>query len=150
GGLIAFVSWGIVFSMTEIMEEFLQDIGNRLASSQKPFFIDTADPSKRSPEDIGRFVKTLPKLAEKFKVYLGFNLRESAVIARAVGLTEFPDAPRDVLTYSKHLRKRLGIDAQYAINPNKFLVPLKPIENRIRKSATPVAFVVISECALCC
>jgi hypothetical protein len=110
-GLIAFVNWGIVFSMTEIMEEFLQDIGNQLASSQKPFFIDTADPSKRSPEDIGRFVKTLPKLADKFKVYLGFNLRESAFIAQAVGLTEFPNAPQDVLTYSEDLRKRLGIAA---------------------------------------
>jgi len=110
-GLIAFVNWGIVFSMTEIMEEFLRDVGNYLAPSQKPFFIDTADPSKRSLEDIRRFVKTLPKLAEKFKVYLGFNLRESAFIARAVGLTEFPDAPPDVLTYSEHLRKRLGVYA---------------------------------------
>jgi hypothetical protein len=56
-GLIAFVNWGIVFSMTEIMEEFLQDIGNRLASSQKPFFIDTADPSRDLPKTLGALLK---------------------------------------------------------------------------------------------
>ena len=28
----------------------------------------------------------LPRLAEKFQVYLGFNLRESVFVARAVGL----------------------------------------------------------------
>jgi hypothetical protein len=109
-GLIAFLNWGIVFSMTEIMEEFLHQIGNHLACAPKPFFIDTADPSKRSLEDIARFVETLPKFAGKFKVYLGFNLRESTFIARAVGLTQPSNTPQDVLTYSKHLRKRLGIE----------------------------------------
>ena len=53
----------------------------------------------------------LPRLAEKFEVHLGFNLGESAFIARAVGLTAPPSAPQEVLTYSKHLRERLGIDA---------------------------------------
>jgi hypothetical protein len=110
-GLIAFLDWGIIFSMTEIMYEFLHQIGDHLPGPRKPIFIDTADPTKRSEADIRRFVEILPRLADKFEVYLGFNLRESAFIGRAVGLTEFPDAPQDVLTYSEHLRKRLGIDA---------------------------------------
>src|SRR5215469_2062751 len=110
-GLIAFLDWGIIFSMTEIMNEFLHQIGDHLPGPRKPIFIDTADPAKRSEVDIRRFVEILPRLAGKFEVYLGFNLRESAFIARAAGLTEFPDAPQDVLTYSEHLRKRLGIDA---------------------------------------
>jgi len=110
-GLIAFLNWGIVFSMTEIMEEFLHQIGNHLVGLPKPLFIDTADPSKRSPEDISRFVEMLAELAGKFQVYLGFNLRESTFIARAVGLMEPPGNPQEVLTYSKHLRKLLGIDA---------------------------------------
>ena len=97
--------------MTEIMYEFLHQIGDHLPGPRKPIFIDTADPTKRSEADIRRFVEILPRLADKFEVYLGFNLRESAFIGRAVGLTEFPDAPQDVLTYSEHLRKRLGIDA---------------------------------------
>jgi hypothetical protein len=110
-GLIAFVNWGIVFSMTEMMNEFLHQIGDHLSGPRKPFFIDTADPSKRSEEDILRFVEMLPRLAEKFQVYLGFNLRESTFIARAVGLTAPPNTPQEVLAYSKQLRERLGIDA---------------------------------------
>jgi hypothetical protein len=110
-GLIAFVNWGIVFSMTEMMNEFLHHIGLHLPGPRKPFFIDTADPSKRSEEDISRFVQILPRLAEKFQVYLGFNLRESAFIARAVGLAAPSETPQEVLAYSKRLRERLGIDA---------------------------------------
>lgn len=110
-GLIAFLNWGIVFSMTEIMEEFLHQIGKQLAGLRKPFFIDTADPSKRSPEDIARFVQTLLKLSAKFQVCLGFNLRESTYIARAVGLAAPANTPQEVLTYSQHLRERLGIDS---------------------------------------
>jgi ketohexokinase len=57
-----------------------------------------------------RFVETLPRLAAKFQVYLGFNLRESTFIARAVGLTKSPSTPQEVLAYTKQLRKLLGID----------------------------------------
>jgi sugar/nucleoside kinase (ribokinase family) len=53
----------------------------------------------------------LPRLAEKFEVHLGFNLGESAFIARAVRLTAPPNTPKEVLAYSKHLRERLRIDA---------------------------------------
>jgi len=109
-GLIAFVNWGIVFSMTEMMNEFLHQIGDALSGARKTFFIDTADPSKRSEEDILRFVEMLPRLAEKFQVYLGFNLRESVFVARAVGLEAPKNTPQEVLTYSKRLRERLGID----------------------------------------
>jgi hypothetical protein len=109
-GLIAFVNWGIVFSMTEMMNEFLHQIGDHLSGPRKPFFIDTADPSKRSEEDILRFVEMLPRLAEKFQVYLGFNLRESVFVARAVGLEAPPNTPQEVLTYSQRLRELLKID----------------------------------------
>jgi hypothetical protein len=109
-GLIAFVNWGIVFSMTEMMNDFLHQIGDALSGPRKPFFIDTADPSKRSEEDILRSVEMLPRLAEKFQVYLGFNLRESVFVARAVGLEAPPSTPQEVLPYSKRLRELLGID----------------------------------------
>lgn len=120
-GLIAFLNWGIVFSMTEMMNAFLHQIGDHLPGPRKPFFIDPADPSKRSAQDILRFVEVLQRLAGKFQVYLGCNLRESTFIARAVGLAAPPGAPQEVLAYSKQLRDRLGIEAvvihwsQYAV-----------------------------------
>jgi hypothetical protein len=110
-GLIAFLNWGIVFSMTDMMNEFLHHIGPHVSDRRLPFFIDTADPSKRSETDTRRFVETLPRLAAKFNVYLGFNLRESAFIARAVGLSARSDRIPDVLTYTGELRDRLGVDA---------------------------------------
>ena len=110
-GLVAFLNWGIVFSMTDMMDAFLHHIGDHLSGPRKPFFIDTADPARRSEEDIERFVKMLSRLVEKFQVYLGFNLRESTFIARAVGLAAPQNTPDEVLTYSKRLRERLGIDA---------------------------------------
>jgi len=110
-GLIAFLDWGIIFSMTEIMNEFLHQVGDHLPGPRKPIFIDTADPTKRSEADIRRFVEILPRLADKFEVYLGFNLRESTFIARVLGLKEpAANSPLDVLAYSKELRERLRID----------------------------------------
>jgi hypothetical protein len=110
-GLIAFVNWGIIFSMTEMMGEFLHQIGDHLPGPRKPIFIDTADPAKRSEADIRRFVEILPRLADKFEVYLGFNLRESTFIARVLGLKEpAANSPLDVLAYSKELRELLRID----------------------------------------
>jgi hypothetical protein len=51
------------------------------------------------------------RLADKFEVYLGFNLRESTFIARVLGLKEpAANSPLDVLAYSKELRERLRID----------------------------------------
>jgi sugar/nucleoside kinase (ribokinase family) len=110
-GLIAFLNWGILFSMTDMMDAFLRQIADHLSGPRKTFFIDTADPARRSEEDIERFVKMLSRLVEKFQVYLGFNLRESTFIARAVGLAAPQNTPDEVLTYSKRLRERLGIDA---------------------------------------
>jgi hypothetical protein len=66
-GLIAFLDWGIIFSMTEIMNEFLHQLGDHLSGPRKPIFIDTADPAKRSETDIRRFVEILPRLADKSK-----------------------------------------------------------------------------------
>jgi hypothetical protein len=54
--------------MTEMMNAFLHHIADHLSGPRKPFFIDTADPSKRSEEDILRFIEILPRLAEKFQV----------------------------------------------------------------------------------
>jgi hypothetical protein len=109
-GLIAFVNWGIVFSMTEMIDEFLHQIGDHLPGPRKLMFMDTADPSKRSEEDILRFVEILPRLAEKFQVYLGFNLGESAFIARAIKLTSPTNTPQEILAYSKRLQEQLRID----------------------------------------
>ena len=110
-GLVAFLNWGIVFSMTKMMDEFVRQIGKNLSGPRIPLLIDPADPSKRSEADIRRFVETLSRLAAKFKVYLGFNLRESTIIARAVGLPAPSDVAEKILDYSGQLRQRLGIDA---------------------------------------
>jgi hypothetical protein len=110
-GLIAFLDWGIIFSMTEIMNEFLHQIGDHLPGPRKPIFIDTADPTKTSEADIRRFVEILLRLADKFEVYLGFNLRESTFIARVLGLKKpAANSSLDVLAYSKELRELLRID----------------------------------------
>jgi hypothetical protein len=109
--LVAFLNWGILFSMTDMMDAFLHQIADGLSGLRKTFFIDTADPARRSEEDIARFVKVLSTLVEKFQVYLGFNLRASTFIARAVELASPKDTPDEVLTYSKRLPERLGIDA---------------------------------------
>jgi hypothetical protein len=67
-GLIAFVDWGIVLSMTDIMDQFLHHVGDRLLGPRKPLFIDTTDPAKRSEADILGLVHILPRLAHKFEV----------------------------------------------------------------------------------
>jgi sugar/nucleoside kinase (ribokinase family) len=109
-GLVAFLDWALVFQMTDIVNEFLSQVASRLSGPKKPLFVDTADFSKRSDRDILGFANVLRRLGEKFQVYVGFNLRESALFGRVVGLKEPEKAPTEVLKYSQQLRAQVGVD----------------------------------------
>jgi ketohexokinase len=109
-GLVAFMDWALVFQITDIVNEFLSQVAPGLSGTKKPLFVDIADPSKRSDRDILGFAEALRRLTEKFQVYLGLNLRESALFGRVVGLKEPQKEPKEVLKYSQQLRERVGVD----------------------------------------
>ena len=110
-GLIAFLNWGIVFSMTEIMNQFLHHIGNHLAGPRKPLFIDTTDPAKRSEADILGLGRNPPEIGTQVRSPSRLQPARDTFIARALGLAEpAANSPLDVLAYSRELRERLRID----------------------------------------
>lgn len=84
--VIAFQNWTMLYGMTDILRfivsECLADIALR---EQRIWFFDLADPSKRSPSDLGDFLTLLPPLSQRGKVYLALNRSEAKILGDIVG-----------------------------------------------------------------
>jgi sugar/nucleoside kinase (ribokinase family) len=86
--LIAMTNWTMIPHMAEIWEE----LGALIAQSPLPgrkFFVDLADPEKRTQQDILHAMAALSKLQQRVDVILGLNLKESTQIAQAIGAGTF-------------------------------------------------------------
>jgi len=86
--LIAMTNWTMIPHMAEIWEK----LGELIARSPLPgriFFVDLADPEKRTHQDILAAMAALSKLQRHVNVILGLNLKESTQIAQAIGAGTF-------------------------------------------------------------
>lgn len=104
GRMIACVNW----TMLPFMNSILEGLADRLAATEHHarVFIDLADPSKRTPEDIRRVLSLLTSLQHHAGVILGVNEFESRQVADVLGLDPADDlemrcaAIRDALALS--------------------------------------------------
>ena len=90
--LVATVNWTMLTWMNEIWEHLIADIFPEIQMQGKLFFVDLADPEKRTVEDLLGALKLLEKLQRHVQVVLGLNLKEAQQVARALKL---PAAPAD-------------------------------------------------------
>lgn len=77
--LVMSANWTMVLSMNAIWKSLLKNIIPKLTKRETPryFFIDLADPSKRSDEDIQEAIDLMRKLNFHYEVILGLNLKET-------------------------------------------------------------------------
>jgi len=84
--LVAMVNWTMLPHMGEIWREMIAaGVPNR-TGRRRTFFVDLADPEKRSPEDIRDAVGLLTRFQEQVDVVLGLNLKESERVMSVLGL----------------------------------------------------------------
>jgi len=84
--LVAMVNWTMLPHMGEIWREMIAaGVPNR-TGRRRTFFVDLADPEKRSPEDIRDAVGLLTRFQEQVDVVLGLNLKESERVMSVLGV----------------------------------------------------------------
>ncbi len=108
--LVATVNWTMTPYMNEIWAGLLELISPP-AHGQRPFFfVDLADPSKRSPEDISEALAMIGRFSRYYRVILGLNRKEASEIATVRGLTlSKPVEDADLEEIVKTLGQELGL-----------------------------------------
>jgi sugar/nucleoside kinase (ribokinase family) len=82
--LIGFTNWTMLFSLNSIIENFSRIIENQ---KNKPFvFIDLADPTKRTKEDIIEVLSLIKKIPTN--TILSMNQSESSIISSVLEISE--------------------------------------------------------------
>lgn len=101
--LIASNNWTMLSGMNEILKG-LKDILSKIKTNPF-FFIDLADPQKRTKADIREVLEIIHDLAICSRVILSMNKRESALIAEILDVNE-----EDIVERTAAIRNKLDVD----------------------------------------
>jgi hypothetical protein len=91
--LISIVNWSGIFQIGSILTGFLDDVFPKVAErglADKWMFVDIADPSARTEEDLQMFIELLSRFSQQTRVLLGLNEKEARFIFKKLG---FPADP---------------------------------------------------------
>jgi len=83
--LLGMVNWTMLTELNTIWEALVDEVLPQM-DHDRYLFIDLADPSKRTREDIARAMELTRKLNTQSKVIVGFNLSEAAQVAAVLGV----------------------------------------------------------------
>jgi hypothetical protein len=87
--LLATTNWTMCAHLTEIWNYLADEILPLLGKEKtRWFFIDLADPRKRSKQDLKQALEVLKKFQPSFKVVLGLNASEAMQVLELYGLKE--------------------------------------------------------------
>ena len=117
--LIAMVNWTMLPAMGAIWSKIQSRVAPHLTGEKRWFFIDLADPAKRTREDIADALKAIAKFQKHFRVILGLNLQESRQIGEVLGLCAPDDTAEQVTAHAAHILEKLKIDT-VVIHPTAF------------------------------
>jgi hypothetical protein len=116
--LIGFVNWTMLSNMSDIWSKLQTEILPHCARGDRTFFIDLADPEKRTVTDISDALIILGRFQPFVNVILGLNLKESDQIASALGIAVPADSEPLIEQTAKSIRQKLGISC-VVIHPRK-------------------------------
>lgn len=84
--LFASVNWTMLPMMNEMWEYLAERIAPKLSRKKRFFFVDLADPKKRSDGDLKRALFLLERLQKNFEVHLGLNVAEAERLAKLLSI----------------------------------------------------------------
>lgn len=114
--LFVSANWTMLLHMSEIWKKIGEEILPALSLKPRYFFIDLADPAKRSYEDLRQAVTLLRQFSSRFEVILGLNEAEAYQLAEAF---EIPFS--DIGEVAKNLQAKTQL-AQILIHPTRYAV----------------------------
>jgi sugar/nucleoside kinase (ribokinase family) len=116
--LIGFLNWTMLSHMSEIWGKLQTEILPHCPPGERTFFIDLADPEKRTAKDIADALKIVARFQTSVSVILGLNLKESDQIAHALDIAVPADSEPVMEQTAKSIRQKLGISC-VVIHPRK-------------------------------
>jgi sugar/nucleoside kinase (ribokinase family) len=107
--LIGMVNWTMLAFMSDIWRRLLAEIFPSIPRGDRKFFVDLADPEKRTKADILDAMSTLTKFQEQVDVILGLNLKEAGQVAEVLGIPGRTDPEASIATTAHAIREKLAL-----------------------------------------
>lgn len=107
--LIGMVNWTMLPFMSDIWRKMLTDIFPGIPRGQRKFFVDLADPEKRTHADILDALHTLTQFQEQVDVILGLNLKEAGEVGDVLGLPGRADPEASIEESAVAIREKLNL-----------------------------------------
>ena len=108
--LIALVNWTMIPDMTSIFNALLEKVFPTIGPREnRSFFLDLADPAKRSDADILSALNTLKRFQSFGAVTLGLNFSESQQVSSVLGFERLSSSLSDLKKAAGKIRQELGI-----------------------------------------
>jgi sugar/nucleoside kinase (ribokinase family) len=108
--LFGFVNWTMLPHMSDIWEKLRTEIVPAVSKKPRKFFVDLADPEKRTHKDIHEALDIIGRFQGSFDVILGLNLKEAGEILEVLGLPAAKDPEADIESSAKTIREKLKIN----------------------------------------
>jgi sugar/nucleoside kinase (ribokinase family) len=116
--LVAMNNWTMLTHMSDIWSHLQTDVLPHLPRENRRFFVDLADPEKRSREDLHGALQLLTGFQSHADVTLGLNLKESQQISTALGLAPAADTDAAIEQSARAIRGKLDL-ACVVIHPRR-------------------------------
>ena len=107
--LIGMVNWTMLPFMSDIWRKLIDEILPGIPRTDRKFFVDLADPEKRTHADILDALKTLTKFQEQVDVILGLNLKEAGEVGDVLGVQGRSDPEASIEESAAAIREKLGL-----------------------------------------
>jgi sugar/nucleoside kinase (ribokinase family) len=107
--LFGFVNWTMLPHMSDIWENMRTQIVPSVSKKPRKFFVDLADPEKRTHKDIADAMAIMARFQGTFDVILGLNLKESGTILEVLGLPPAANPEADIVETAQAIRSKLNI-----------------------------------------
>jgi sugar/nucleoside kinase (ribokinase family) len=116
--LIGMVNWTMLPCLSDIWEKMLTEMLPGTDRAGRHFFVDLADPEKRTREDLRHAMGLLTRLQEHIDVTLGVNLKESGQVAEVLGVAPKGEPEAQIEQTAAAIRRKLGI-ACVVVHPRR-------------------------------
>ena len=107
--LIGMVNWTMLPFMSDIWRKLLSEIIPHIPRGTRKFFVDLADPEKRTHADILGALQTLGMFQQQVDVILGLNLKEAGEVGDVLGLPRQLDPEAAVEQTAAAIRQKLNL-----------------------------------------
>ena len=116
--LVGFVTWTMLPFLSQVWEKLRTEVFSKAPKAQRTFFVDLADPEKRTHDDIRAALDELTKFQGSANVILGLNLKESVEILEVLHLPVPKDPEAAIEETAKAIRAKMNIGC-VVVHPRK-------------------------------